>query len=131
MNRIRISRYLTLFGYFGLLGLLFLWQTILEPSTLFPVSIVIIVFIGPLMFPLRGILYGRPYTHALTSFLALLYFTHGVVEAYGNADERVYALLEILFSVSLYMGAMLFARFRGKEIKQEHAESQQPGKEQE
>ena len=35
-----------------------------------------------LLLPLRGILHGRPYTHAWTGYLCMLYFSHGTVEAY-------------------------------------------------
>lgn len=117
MSIVTISRWLTLAAYFALLGLLMLWQTILAPSTQFPVSLVLLILVGPLLLPLRGLLHGRPYTHAWTSFLVLVYFIHGVVEAYSNPAERHYAVLEIIFSVLLYTGAILYARYRGRELR--------------
>ncbi|HEB67690.1 MAG TPA: DUF2069 domain-containing protein, partial [Gammaproteobacteria bacterium] len=54
---------------------------------------------------------GRAYTHAWTSFLILFYFIHGVVEAWANADARGLAIAEIVLSVIVYTGAILFARW--------------------
>jgi uncharacterized membrane protein len=114
----RIARYLALTGYFGLLALLLLWNAWLAPSRHFPVAMVLIVMLVPLLLPLRGLLHGRPYTHAWTSFLSLLYFTHGVVEAYSNPAERHYAVLETLFSVALFLGAIFYVKFRAAESRQ-------------
>ncbi|MDZ7663518.1 DUF2069 domain-containing protein [Thiohalophilus sp.] len=117
MNIIIFSRWLTLGAYFALLILLMLWLTVLAPPQSVPVSVALLLLVGPLLFPLRGLLHGRPYTHAWTSFLVLIYFVHGVVEAYSNPDERLYAALEILFSVLLYSGALLYARHRGRQLR--------------
>jgi uncharacterized membrane protein len=117
MNIVTFSRWLTLVSYFSLLTLLMLWTTLLSPPLHAPISLMLLVLVGPLLLPLRGLLHGRPYTHAWTSFLVLLYFLHGVVELYANPAQRLYAGLEILFSVGLYCGAILFARYRGRELK--------------
>lgn len=117
MNIIIFSRWLTLLAYFALLSLMMLWQTVLAPSGLVPISIALLIVVGPLLLPLRGLLHGRPYTHAWTSFLVLLYFIHGVVETWSNPPERLYASLEIVFSVLLYLGVLLYARYRGRQLK--------------
>lgn len=117
MNIIVFSRWLTLAAYFALLALLMLWQTVLAPSTVLPVSVVLLVLVGPLLFPLRGLLHGRPYTHAWTSFLVLIYFIHGIVEAWSDPAVRILAALEIVFSVLLYTGAVLYARYRGRQLR--------------
>jgi len=116
LNRILIARWLTLVGYFGLLILLTLWTVWLAPPRESSISLVLIILITPLLFPLRGLLHARPYTHAWTSFLALFYFILGVVVAYANEDERLLGILEIVFSIMLYTGAILFARFKSKEL---------------
>jgi len=113
----RVARLLALSGYFGLFLLLTAWYAWLAPSARFPVALTLLVMVSPLLFPLRGLLLGRPYTHAWTSLLALLYFAHGVGEAYANPREGLYAGLEILFSLTLFWGAVLFARWRGRELR--------------
>ncbi|VAX11262.1 hypothetical protein MNBD_GAMMA25-1712 [hydrothermal vent metagenome] len=121
MNLIKLSRITTLASWFALFALLMLWNTLLAPSAYFPISLVLVVMVGPLLFPLRGLLHGKPYTHAWASFLIMLYFAHGVQEAWVNPDERIYALLEVLFSTIFYTAAITYAKLRGRQLKQ-HAE---------
>ena len=117
---IRLWRITTLVGYFGLFFLLMAWTAWLSPPAM-PVTLVLLLLVGPLLFPLRGILHGRPYTHVWTSFLALFYFAAGVFNAAGAADKPWLAWLEILFSIMLFLGAVFYARRRADEIKAESA----------
>lgn len=110
MSPVKLSWLTTLTGYFGLLILLVLWYTILAPSTVIPVSIMLIIFVVPLLFPLRGLLHARRYTHQWSSYLALFYLIHGLVEIYSTPAERVLAGFEILFSLLLYTGCILYSR---------------------
>jgi uncharacterized membrane protein len=113
MKPVTFYRRLTLISYIALVSVLLTWY-----GLVYPAPILLILLLLPLLFPLRGILKGNPYTHAWSSFLILLYFIHGVVEAYANPPVRMLALLEVLFSVTFYVGAVLFARLRGRELKQ-------------
>ena len=108
---------LALCGHLGLLGLLIVWNVWLYPPTIFPVAVVLLVYIGPLLIPLRGLLHGRLYTHAWTHFLALFYFTVGVMIAAANLEERWYAIAQVVLSIMLFMGSMLFVRYRAREQK--------------
>jgi uncharacterized membrane protein len=110
MNAVRMARIATLGGYFGLLLLMLAWHAWLAPPAQAPVALVLMVSAVPLLLPLRGLLHGRRYTHGWTLFLALLYFTHGTVEAWADADVRVYALLEVTFSMVLFVGCILYIR---------------------
>jgi uncharacterized membrane protein len=116
MNSIRFSRYMTLISYIALIGVLLGWYGIHDSS-----PVVLIALLLPLVFPLRGLLKGNPYTFAWSSFLILIYFIHGVVEAYANPAVRLLAWFEILCSVAFYSGAVLYARLRGRELKQKQA----------
>lgn len=102
-------------GYFGLFGLLLLWFSWLEPPRQAPVALALILLVGPLLPPLRGLLHGRPYTHAWTGLLALFYFAVGVFNAAGPMGRPWLAWLEIGFSLLLFLGAILYARVRGRE----------------
>ncbi len=113
MNAVHVSRYLTLFSYFSLIGVLIIWYGVLDPRPLVLGGLLL-----PLVFPLRGLLLGRPYTFAWSSFLILIYFIHGVGEAFANKPMRWPAALEILCSVMFYVGAILYARWRGRQLKQ-------------
>lgn len=101
---------LTLFGYFGTLALLTAWYSWIAPSTHFPTALVLIIMLVPLLFPLRGLLHGRKYTFAWSCFLALLYFTHGVMEAYSSELTRHLGLLEVLFTSLWFIAAMVYIR---------------------
>ena len=79
----------------------------------------LIVTAGPLLLPLRGLLNGNPYTFAWTGYLAIFYCMHGMMEAYANPAERPFAITEIIASLILYTGVIMFARTRSREIKSE------------
>jgi len=117
-RRTRAAYLVSLGAYFCLFVLLVAWNAWLAPSAHFPVALVLLVMVTPLMFPLRGLLHGKPYTHAWTSFLVLLYFTHGLVEAYVNPAERLYAGAEALFALGLFSATVFYARWRSRELQQ-------------
>ena len=113
----RLWRITTLAAYFGLFLLLILWTIWLEPPRYLPVALVLMLLVGPLLFPLRGLLHGRPYTHAWTSFMALFYFVAGVFNAAGAMTRPWLAWLEIALSITLFFGAVLYTRYRARELK--------------
>lgn len=117
MNKTRLAYWVAVSGYFGLIALLLAWQGWLSPPKALPISVALFLLLVPLLFPLRGILYGRAYTFAWASFLSMIYFIHGVVEAYSSPEDRWLALAEVVLSVAFYTGSMLYARFRGRELK--------------
>lgn len=65
----------------------------------------------PLLAPLFGLLHGRRRTFQWTSFLALAYFTEGVVRAWSEpAPVRTLAGIEIVLSLTLFCCAVFGAR---------------------
>ncbi len=109
--------YLALWGYFGLFTLLMLWNTLLAPSKHFPVAMVLLVHVTPLLLPLRGFLNANSKTCAWTAYISMLYFVHGIEEAYVNLQERQLAYLEIILSLILFLGTTLYVRFNAREKK--------------
>ncbi|MCK5092300.1 MAG: DUF2069 domain-containing protein, partial [Gammaproteobacteria bacterium] len=57
-----------------------------------------------------GLLRGKRYTYVWTSYLSMIYFAHGIGEAYTLPDERWYAITEILLSIMLFAGALIYVR---------------------
>ena len=121
-------RLMSLIGLLGLITLLMVWEIWLAPSAasteglfILPRSLVLLFMVVPLLFPLRGILNGRPYTHAWASFLALFYFMHGVGEAWAGTDTAYLGVLEVILSLMLFIGAILYARFKSRELKAEQS----------
>lgn len=105
---------LALAGFFGLFVLLMLWNTVLAPSTHFPVALVLLIAVTPLLLPMRGLLDRKPRSCAWAAYVSLIYFLHGSAEAYVNADERLYASLEVLLSLMLFFGSAFYVRLVGK-----------------
>jgi len=112
MNLRNGSRFLALGGVFSLITVLVLWYGYPAPGW----GLLLVV---PLLFPLHGLIKGKPYTHAWSSFLVLGYFTHGVVEAWSNDTVRLWASLEIVSSVVTYSGVILYARLQSRWLKQQ------------
>lgn len=104
---------LALAGYFGLFFLLLSWIIWIRPPESLPRSLALLVIVGPLLFPLRGMLNGKVYTFGWAHFLALIYFTLGV----GNAAEpatRILGVIEIIFSVMWFTGCIFFIRWQSR-----------------
>jgi uncharacterized membrane protein len=112
MLRPQFLHALTLAGYFGTLALLVAWYGWAAPSSLFPVALVLLVVVLPLFAPLRGLLHGRRYTVSWSCFLALGYFTHGVVEAYSSPVTRHLGLLEAALTGLWFLAALTYIRLR-------------------
>ncbi len=116
MNIKPIYCYITaLTGFFGLFALLMLWNTVLVPSTRFPVALVLLAAVTPLLLPMRGLLDRKPKSCAWAAYISLIYFIHGSVETYVNVDERLYSALEVMLSLMLFFGSAFYVRLIGKQ----------------
>lgn len=100
--------YAALGGFFGLFLLLMAWPTLLAPNNKLPTALILLLSVGPLLLPFNGLLKKNLKSCTWMSYLSLPYFIHGAVEAYADAAQRPYALLEILFSLVLCFGAGLY-----------------------
>jgi len=114
MNAVSISRWVTLLSYFGLLFLLLNWFSWISPPVQVPRALLIIILVVPLLFPLRGLLHGKTYTHAWTSFLSLFYFAIGVDIIYTIPADRTLALAMTGLSLLLFTGCICFSHFTKK-----------------
>jgi len=111
---IKIGRILTLTGYFTLLFGLFAWHLILDPPAEHLISIIVFLQIGPLMFPLMGLIRGKLYTHAWSMYVAIFYFIIGVWYA-GSSEDLMIGLFVITSSLTFFLGTVLYTRFMGKQ----------------
>jgi len=111
MNKVTMTRSIALIGYFGLWILLPLWYAWLAPSDHFPPGMAIAFLLTPLVFPLVGMIKGKPYTYVWGAYISLLYFAHGIGETYSEPDQRWYGGLEIILSLMWFCGAIFYARF--------------------
>lgn len=108
-------RHLTLTGYLGLLLFIVLWHTWLAPSDTLPIWLALVMWVTPLLFPLKGVVQGKPYTHAWANFVLILYFLHSLTTLYTHPDERLYAAIELILTSMAFVGATFYARYAGRE----------------
>lgn len=126
MDKLRRARILALGGYFGLILLLPLWYGWLSPpQPPLPLGLVLGILMLPLLFPLRGLLQGRPYTYAWASFISLIYLIHASVELYSTLGDRYLALLELLLSFAFYLGCVRYAKLGGRHLKERTTEQEE------
>ncbi|MBL4940801.1 MAG: DUF2069 domain-containing protein [Colwellia sp.] len=120
MNTQRIStnnlKKIALFGYFSLLIFMPLWLLVLSPSTALSTSTTLILFVLPLLFPLKGLLQGNPYTYAWANFIVLIYFLHSLTTLWVLPSDRVWAILELIFASFMFLGCSYYAKYRGQEL---------------
>ncbi|PHS26176.1 MAG: hypothetical protein COA83_03830 [Methylophaga sp.] len=114
-----VFKHIALASFFGLMITLTSWITLGEHSDNYPTSAFLIIALVPLLFPLRGLLHGKPYTHAWTTFLMLLYFTHGIGEVYSADGFHIYASLEVLFSFTTFVASITFIKLNAQRMRAE------------
>jgi uncharacterized membrane protein len=105
-----LARRVAVAGHLGLILVVAAWTVWLDPPQRVPRALVLVLLTLPLLLPLRGILHGRPYTHAWVLFVALGYFVLGVWHA-AVPDERPYGLAIVALSLLWFFGAMFYVRF--------------------
>ncbi len=102
--------WLAVSAFLGLFGLLMLWQTVFAPPTHFPVALMLLFTITPLLIPLRGFLNGNRKSFSWIAYISLFYLIHGAIESYANVDERMLASLEVFLSLQLFFSSAFYVR---------------------
>lgn len=120
MNKQKIStnnlKKMALCGYFSLLFFMPLWLLVLSPSESLSTSTTLILFILPLLFPLKGLLQGDPFTYAWANFIVLIYFLHSLTTLWVLPSDMIWAILELIFASTMFLGCSYYAKYRGQEL---------------
>ena len=106
----RVGRTLTLVGYIGLFFLLLGWIA-LGPGYPLPRVLVLLILVGPLLLPLRGLLAGRAYTHVWASYLAIFYFILAILHLSSGTSPWL-AIPQLLLILAWFSGCFLYVRYR-------------------
>lgn len=114
---IRIARWLALLAWAGLIAFWFARAVGLGQPPQVPRALLLIFHVGPLLFPLRGLLDGRPYTHAWASFLALWYFVLSVDDIAGGLSDRLLGAIGLGLATSAFVACVAYARLEGRRRK--------------
>ncbi|MFO1193267.1 MAG: DUF2069 domain-containing protein [Rhodoferax sp.] len=108
---VRLTRTLAVGSLLGLILLGLAWELWIAPIR--PGGSWIALKVLPLCLPLAGLLKNRMYTYRWVSLLVWLYFTEGVVRAWGDpAPSSWLALIEVLLCVLLFTACALHVRLR-------------------
>lgn len=109
LKRPAFWQWLAIITLIALIALCLAWELWLAP--LRPSGSWLVLKTLPLLLPLRGMLSGRRYTFQWFSMAVLLWFTEGVMRAYGEQGmAQLLACAEILLSVLLFTACNLYAR---------------------
>jgi len=105
----------TLVAYFSLLFYMPLWLIIINPSVMSP-WLSLSLFTLPLLFPLKGLVTGDPYTYAWTNFIIMLFFLHSVTTLFVSASDVIWASIELTLTTVLFLSSSYYAKYRGQEL---------------
>lgn len=121
MSNITLSRWLTLSGYFGLMIGIYVWHFLIKQTEGHLMSMVLLLQLGPLMFPLRGLLNGKTYTHAWSIYLAIAYFVMAIWYV-GAEETRNFGFYLTVCSLLFLAGTMMFTRLNARLEKEQKAD---------
>jgi uncharacterized membrane protein len=110
-NSIALTRILAVGSLLGLIVLGLLWELWLAP--LRPGGSWWVIKVLPLCIPLAGLLKNRMYTYRWVSLMVWLYFTEGVMRAYGDRPPSQWlAMGEVALCLALFVACALHVRMR-------------------
>lgn len=108
---VRLSRTLAVGSLLGLIVLGLAWELWLAPIR--PGGSWLALKVVPLCIPLAGLLKNRMYTYRWVSLLVWLYFTEGVVRAWGDrAPGNLLALAQVALCLCLFAACAVHVRMR-------------------
>ncbi len=110
-NTVSLTRTLAVGSLIGMILLGLAWELWLAP--LRPGGSWLALKVLPLCVPLAGLLKNRMYTYRWVSLLVWLYFTEGVVRAWGDKPPGNWlALAQVMLCLSLFVACALHVRLR-------------------
>jgi uncharacterized membrane protein len=110
-NTISLTRTLAVGSLIGMILVGLAWELWLAP--LRPGGTWLALKVLPLCIPLAGLLKNRMYTYRWVSLLVWLYFTEGVVRAWGDKPPGNWlALAQVVLCLSLFTACALHVRLR-------------------
>tara|TARA_B110000240_G_C13326386_1_gene379324 strand:- start:91 stop:498 length:408 start_codon:yes stop_codon:yes gene_type:complete len=107
---------ITLISYFSLLLFMPLWLILLSPSNGLSPMLTLIMFTLPLLFPLKGLVAGNPYTYAWSSFIIMIYFLHSLTTLWVSPKDMLWASIELLLATVMFLAGSYYAKYRGQEL---------------
>ncbi len=110
--KITATRVLALATYLGLIGWVMAWIIFLGNTADKHVSLFLVLFVTPLLIPLRGVLAGRNKAMIWGTLLALPYSVHGGMVIWLGEGDVWLGWVEVLLSLGYVISASYFVRWR-------------------
>jgi len=110
--RTHAARWLSLVSYLGLIAWVMAWIILLGDVAREHKSLWLLLFVSPLLLPLRGVLAGRDKALIWGTLVSLLYTVHGGMVAWAEPDNRWFGLIEVSLSLGYLISASYFIRWR-------------------
>ncbi|KMT66553.1 DUF2069 domain-containing protein [Catenovulum maritimum] len=115
LQKIKTAKLIALIGFFGIFLLVPIWHLWLAPPMEgMSKTFVMAIWFTPLLFPLKGLVQGKPYTYAWSNFVCMFYFLHSLTLIYASEHERMLAGIEFVFSLTWFLGACYYAKWQGQ-----------------
>lgn len=112
--RLKLARGLALGSYLGLIALVMAWIVFLGDLADRYISLYLVIFVGPLLIPLRGILATRDKPLVWGVLLTLPYAVHGGMEVWAGGDNQWLGVAELLLALGYLVSASYFIRWRAE-----------------
>ncbi len=116
---VEFTRWLAVACLVGLVVLGLGWELLWAPVK--PGGSLLALKVVPLCFALAGLLKNRMYTYRWLSLLVWIYFTEGVVRAYGDKPPGNWlAMVEVALCLGLFTACVLHVKLRFKNARATH-----------
>lgn len=109
---------LKIMGLIGYMGLVLYYPLLFipfEPTTT-PAYIHMVFFWLPLLFAIKGLFAGNPYTYAWSNFVLMWCYIHGLTAVWTFEGNKVLIAIELVLLTLAFIGNTYFARYRGREL---------------
>lgn len=115
-KRTKQARYAALVGWVSLLGVMSVWHFAFPDTHQYSALFVFLIYLLPLLLLAPGMLRATPYTHAVGSFVSMIYLLHASTVLYTDPHLLWLALSELLTATTFFCGCSYYARLRGREL---------------
>ncbi len=105
-----------LVGYLGLIAYYPFLFTVLDPDPNSLGYISLALFWFPMLFAVKGLIQGNPYTFAWSNFVIMWCYLHGLTAIWTFEGHKALIAVEIILLTAAFIGNTYFARYRGREL---------------
>jgi len=101
----------SLFSYVGLIITVVVWYFFISPPQHTYSLILTVTYVLVLLSPAVGLIKKSLGVYMWSSYIMLIYFGHATIELWASADEKIYALLELVLSSIYFVSATMCYRY--------------------